>query len=79
LHIDSTVANIRLPIPSEAYIKHILCYTIHVFLYPKAYYGLEVMVFNVTFKNISAIAWRSVLLVEENGIPDENYRQVASH
>ena len=26
------------------------------------------MVFNATFKNISAIAWRSVLLVEETGV-----------
>jgi len=25
------------------------------------------MVFNVTFNNISAISWRSVLLVEETG------------
>jgi hypothetical protein len=25
------------------------------------------MVFNATFKNISAISWRSVLLVEETG------------
>ena len=28
-----------------------------------------VMVFNATFNNISAISWRSVLLVEENGDP----------
>ena len=34
------------------------------------------MVFNVTFNNISAISWRSVLLVEETG---ENHRPVASH
>ena len=27
------------------------------------------MVFNVTFNNISIILWRSVLLVEETGIP----------
>ena len=27
--------------------------------------GLGVMVFNATFKNISVISWRSVLLVEE--------------
>jgi hypothetical protein len=31
----------------------------------------EVMVFNVTFNNISVISWRSVLLVEETGIPGE--------
>jgi len=30
------------------------------------------MVFNVTFNNISAILRRSVLLVEETGVPREN-------
>jgi hypothetical protein len=29
------------------------------------------MVFNATFNNISDISWRSVLLVEETGIPQE--------
>jgi len=29
------------------------------------------MVFNATFNNISVISWRSVLLVEETGIPRE--------
>ena len=37
------------------------------------------MVFNATFNNISDISWRSVLLVEENGVPGENHRHVASH
>ena len=37
------------------------------------------MVFNTTFNNISFIWCRSVLLVEETGIPGENYRPVASH
>ena len=37
-----------------------------------------VMVFNVTF-NILIIPWRSVLLVEETGIPAENHRPAASH
>jgi hypothetical protein len=32
-----------------------------------------VMVFNATFKNISAILWRSVLLVEETRVPRENH------
>jgi hypothetical protein len=30
------------------------------------------MVFNVTFNNISAISWRSVLLVEETEYPEKN-------
>jgi len=37
------------------------------------------MVFDATFKNISVISWRSVLLVEETGVPGENHRPVASH
>ena len=37
------------------------------------------MVFNVTFKNILTISWRSVLLVEETGRSVENHRHVASH
>jgi hypothetical protein len=32
------------------------------------------MVFNVTFNNISAISWWSVLLVEETGVPRENHQ-----
>jgi hypothetical protein len=34
---------------------------------------------NVTFNNISAILWQSVLLVEESGVPRENHQPVASH
>jgi len=30
--------------------------------------------FNATFNNISVISWRSVLLVEEAGVPGENHR-----
>jgi hypothetical protein len=37
------------------------------------------MVFNATFKNISVISWRSVLLVEETGVSGENHRPAASH
>jgi hypothetical protein len=37
------------------------------------------MVFNATFNNISVISWRLVLLVEETGVPEENYRPAASH
>jgi len=40
---------------------------------------IRVMVFNITFNNISVISWWSVLLVEETGEPGENNRQVASH
>ena len=37
------------------------------------------MVFNATFNYTSAISLRSVLLVEETGVPGENNRPVASH
>jgi len=33
------------------------------------YFGSEFMVFSATFNNISVISWRSVLLVEETGVP----------
>ena len=44
-------------------------------------FGLFVclMVFNATFNNISVISWRSVLLMEETGVPGENHRPVTSH
>ena len=35
--------------------------------------GRGVMVFNTTFNNISVISWRSVLSVEETGVPGENH------
>jgi hypothetical protein len=37
------------------------------------------MVFDTTFNNISAISWRSVLLMEETREPGENHRSVANH
>ena len=37
------------------------------------------MEFNTTFNNISAISWRSVLMVDETVVPGENHRSVASH
>jgi len=40
---------------------------------------VRVMVFNTTFNNISVISGRSVLLVEETGVPRENHRPAASH
>ena len=36
-------------------------------------------VFNATFNSISVILWRSVLLVEETGVPGDNHRTAASH
>jgi len=36
-------------------------------------------VFNAIFTNISAISWRSVLVVEEAGVPGKNYWPWASN
>jgi hypothetical protein len=41
--------------------------------------GWWFMVFSTTFNNISVISWRSVLLVEETGVPRENHQPAASH
>ena len=43
------------------------------------YYRVRVMMFNTTFNNITAISWRSVLLVEETGVTRKNYWPAASH
>ena len=40
---------------------------------------VRVMVFNANFNNISAILWRSVLLLEETGVSGENHRPAASY
>ena len=42
------------------------------------YFSFFIIVFNATFSNISVISWRSVLLVEETGIPGENHLPAAS-
>ena len=38
-----------------------------------------ILVFNATFSNISAISWRSVLVVEEAAVHRENHRPRASN
>jgi hypothetical protein len=45
----------------------------------KIYNDDLVMVFSATFNNISAISWRSVLLVDETGVCGENHRPAASN
>jgi hypothetical protein len=42
-------------------------------------YGVRVMVFNATLNNISAISWRSVFMLEETGVPEENHRPVVAN
>ena len=41
--------------------------------------GRWFLVFNATFNNISVISWCSVLMVDETGVPEENYQPVGSH
>ena len=41
--------------------------------------NIRVMVFDTTFNNISVTLWRSVLLVEEIGVPGENHWPTVSH
>jgi hypothetical protein len=40
---------------------------------------VRAMVFNVTFNTFSVISWRSVLLLEETGVPEKTHRPAASH
>jgi hypothetical protein len=41
--------------------------------------GLELLLLNATFNNITFISWRLILLVEETGVPGEKHRPAASH
>jgi hypothetical protein len=58
------------------------------YLNPKHHYLLYIlivrakgsaMVFNATFNIILVISWRSVLLLKQTGVPEENHRPVGSH
>ena len=42
-------------------------------------FAVRVMVFNATFNNISVILWRTVILVEESGVPGEKHQSAARH
>jgi len=53
-------------------VNHFICYLQYFVI------GCHMM-FNATFNNISVISWRSVLLMEETGVPGENHRPAASH
>jgi len=37
-------------------------------------FGVRGMVFNAYFNTISVLSWRSVLFVEETGVPDKRYQ-----
>jgi len=59
----------KLYMPLFSLFKYTLCNTCLLILY----------YLRVTFNNISAISWLSVLLVKETGVPGENHRPFASH
>jgi hypothetical protein len=54
----------------------LLTYPFHHFFIVFIYYWGG---YRVTFNNMSVISWRSVLLVEETGVPWENHGPIASH
>ena len=60
------------------YGKKIIINTIKDKINEDTFHLFMVMVFNVTFNNISVISWQSILLVEEIGVPWENHRPAAS-
>jgi len=69
-------------VPFISFFLHSNIQTFHLKLYYvniSRGYGLGLVVLNATFNNISAISWRSVLLVEQTGIPGKNHRTSASH
>jgi hypothetical protein len=51
---------------------HSVFLTTWVYRHSCIWVGVRVMVFNATFNHISAISWRSALLVEETAVPGEN-------
>jgi prepilin signal peptidase PulO-like enzyme (type II secretory pathway) len=66
-----TAKDISLSFITWIYLWFYLIYLLNFFDLEWAMVG--VMVFNATFNNISVITWWSVLLVEETGVPGENY------
>ena len=57
------------------YVVSVICILLYICVLELIYLF---MVFKGTFNNIAVISWRSVLLVEETGVPGENHRPVAS-
>ena len=75
---DLEVTNITVFTPENSAWDNLLVGALDYFTSPEVilWVRVRIMVFNVTFNNISVISWRSVLLVGETG---ENNRPAASH
>jgi hypothetical protein len=59
--------------------KKFLNFSIHFCNLKRKHPSCCVLLISTTFNNISAISWRSVLLVEEARVPGENPQHHASH
>jgi hypothetical protein len=59
-------------------VRTIMCFT-KVYIIPHTYIWVRIIVINSPFDNISVISWRSVVLVDETGVPGEKYQLVASN
>ena len=70
--VDHTLHSSPNPWPTDREILIVMTYTFKMWLAP-LWLRVRIMVFNTTFNNISAISWQSVLLLEETGVPRENY------
>ena len=72
IHQDYPVSkNIFLMIGNQNFWVRIITIFFQLPVYRSNWFGFRFMVFNATFNNISVISWRSVLLVEKNGVSGE--------
>ena len=57
-----------------ACLNYMYIHVVPTYIYLQDYIGIDFMMFNATFNNISIISRRSVLLMEETVGPGENHR-----
>ena len=75
---NEVVVSVRVFLESnQTLIRHIIISFIHIT--ETGSVRDRAMVLNATFRNISAISWRAVLLVEETGVSGKKHRPFASH
>jgi hypothetical protein len=88
IYFVSFIRSFRLGFGIVSTVWYVFVYNLYVYLfsgrrnieckYQEGNFDIVVlfMVFNATYNNISAISWRSVLLMGETGIPGENHPPV---